>query len=142
MWWFFFIYHTGDLYIRAINFRVRKTYVAIFVIFNFFLKNKLTIATISLSFFSGSYKILQLSSSVSSLIVIFHAIFKSNELLKVRRITTEEDTSSFEKNWDPENITLAHKMNKEQDLETEVEMKRNRQKQIRNRIREKYGLNQ
>jgi hypothetical protein len=101
----------------------------------------LTIVTISLSFFSGSYKILQVSSSFASVIVVFHAIFKSNELLKVRRITTDDEPSISEQNWDPESITSAHRMNKEQDMETEVEMKRNRQKQIRNRIREKYGLN-
>eukprot|EP01080_Neovahlkampfia_damariscottae_P002182 gene2182-2046_t len=127
MWWFFFIYHTGDLYIRAINLRIRKNYVAIF----------LTVVTVALSFFSGSHSTFRASSSIASVVILFHSIFKSNELIKVRRITTEDDSSN--QRWDPESITSAHKMNKQQD--DEIESKRDRQKQIRNRIREKYGLN-
>ena len=101
----------------------------------------MTIVTVALSFFSGSHSTFRNSSSIASVIILFHAIFKSNELLKVRRITTDDDNSFSEsqQRWDPESITSAHRMNKQE--ENEIESKRDRQKQIRNRIREKYGLN-
>lgn len=115
-WWYVFFKNPGDFYSKMFNFRVRKNYMAIFM----------TIVLLWGSIvISGNYWSAYYYTSISGVLVMIHAILKGGTPPKKEVFTTTESTRLI----DPESIRSV----------TE-EDKRERQQQVRSRLREKYGL--
>lgn len=133
IWWFLFFKNPGDYYNKMFNFRVRKNYIAILITIGktFFKIHFFLVILWASIVISGNFILVYLYTSISGIFVFLHSILRSNGPVKIEPIRTSESSSGF----DPESIRNLHK-----DEKAIGDEKRDRQKQIRNRIREKYGL--